>query len=353
MKNSLYLLILLLAAMAGCLTNDNTQFRTSDPNEILLAMLSELPTVSSARHTEITAGSNHFDAIEVKTRHYTIYTTVTDRLILRRLPMLLESAWQNFQLFGDMVGQSQNKPGEVYYFQNRDQWLVFTNALAGDNASVFAQIQSGAYCYENICVAWQISRQADFSVLTHEAWHQYCGLNFKEPLPSWLAESSATYLESYQWDADGLVFSPRYNTNRLGSLRISMAAGVNFSLEQLIGSDPGAVINDIANLDKEKAELIISGYYARLYALSRFCFEYEYGIYRKDYLAIFADAYAGTLPLPAQIKNADEQWQKTRLWNMQAGTSLFNHYFGEHKAIIEEQYQSFCVKLASSVRIVR
>ncbi|MBN2063282.1 MAG: hypothetical protein JW745_00655, partial [Sedimentisphaerales bacterium] len=190
-----------------------------------------------------------------------------------------------------------------------------------------------------------------FSVLTHEAWHQYCDLNFNQTIPSWLAESSAVYLEAYKWDAQGLSFSPRYNLNRLAALKLSINAGVHFSIEQLTGSDPGAIITKNMNLTNDQSDMIISAYYARLYALARFFFEFEYGIYRKPYLNIFTDLYNGSAKLPQNLQNANMQEQKTRLWNMHAGQHLYNSYLKPTNQLIEQQYQAFCRSLASSVKI--
>ncbi len=349
MKKTVIWLIFIFLILPGCKNQTVSGLEQTDNTNI--AMLEGLPTVISAQKHIITVGEFQYEALKINTSHYIIYTTVTDRLILRRLPMLLESAWQNFQTFSPNYQSEQRVKGNIYYFRDRQQWLDFSRAFAPESFHIFEQVRSGAYCHNRTCVAWQISRQADFSVLTHEAWHQYCDLNFSQTLPSWLAESSAVYLEAYKWDAQGLSFSPRYNLNRLAALKLSINAGINFSIEQLTGSDPGAVITSNMHLTNEQSDMIISAYYARLYALARFFFEFEYGIYRKPYLNIFTDLYNGSAKLPQPLLNADIQEQKTRLWNMQAGQYLYNLYLGSHNQLIEQQYQAFCLSLASSVKI--
>ena len=283
----------------------------------------------------------------MSTSHYTIHTTATDRLILRRLPMLLESAYQSFNEFAPSENQAV---GTIYYFRDRDQWLAFTKYLTGSQASTFEKIHSGAYCYQDICVAWQINRIADFSVLTHEAWHQYCGLNMSDTLPSWLAESSAVYLESFVWDTDGLKFSPRHNLNRLWDLKRTMQAGVSFSISKLTQSDPGSILDSMSKMSEKQKGLVIAGYYARMYALSRFMFEYEYGIYRKGYTSIYNDAIAGKLVLSPELRGAHENYSQTRLWSARAGYELFQSYIAEPTGIVEVQFQAYCSKLASTIR---
>ena len=332
----------LLLFFSGCLspTVDNTSTAANSPIDILRS----LPTVQSVEKSDISFADISYDSITIKTDHYIIHTTATDRLILRRLPMLLESAYLNFSKFAPADKQP---PGVIYYFKKRDQWLTYTRHLTGSQASTLEKIHSGAYCYQDICVAWQINRAADFSVLTHEAWHQYCGINMADTLPSWLAESSAVYLESFTWDTNGLKFSPKHNLNRLWDLRRTMQAGISFSIDQITQSDPGMLLNSVPANQKE---LVLAAFYARLYALARFMFEYEYGIYRKSYETIYRDAVTGNLKLSEQLRSAHDQYSQTRLWSSLAGHELFQSYISDPTGIIELQFQDFCGKLASSVR---
>ena len=348
-----FLVITITLLLAGCnsrvgeVVNDNNRY------EKPLATLAALPTVQAVSLSVIDVGAESYESITIETDHYLIHTTASDRLLLRRLPMLLESAWVNYNEFVPVADGVELVKGQVYYFRNRDQWLAYTRANTGDSAEIFARIDSGAYCFEDKCVAWQISRNADFSVLAHEAWHQYCGLYMKSVLPSWLAESSAVYLESYKWDAKGLAFSPKYNLGRLASLKLSMQAGMGFSVRQLVGSDPGFIISKTDNMSPEQKQLYISGYYGRLYALGRFMFEYEYGIYRKGFESLLTDAMAGELALSPGLKNAEGTFSKSRAWSMHAGLELFENYIAEPSGELEKQYQDYCGKLAGSIRLRR
>lgn len=347
------LAIIIFVFLAGCGEVDVSigGGEDIDPVVKVVDILGKLPTVESVSVSEIDVLTERYPSITIETAHYTIHTTATDRLILTRLPMLLESAWLNYSQFAPISEAGELVKGQVYYFRDRTQWLAYTRAYTGESAEVFARIDSGAYCYNDICVAWQISRLADFSVLTHEAWHQYCGLYMKSELPSWLAESSAVYLESYKWDAKGLVFSPKYNLGRLGSLRKSMESGLYFSVSQLVGSDPGAVLGATDGMSSDEKSLYVSGYYARLYALSRFMFEYEYGIYRRGYEQIFADAMRGELKLSEELKSVGEEYAKSRIWSMYAGRELFENYISQPSDLFEGQYQDYCMKLAGTVRL--
>ncbi|MBN2064984.1 MAG: hypothetical protein JW745_09295, partial [Sedimentisphaerales bacterium] len=176
MKNYIVIwLIFSLVLMTGCKNPNISGIKPADSNTNI-AILENLPTVTSVQKHTIPVGEIEYAALKIETSHYIIYTTVTDRLILRRLPMLLESAWQNFHSFTPDTRPRQSAKGQVYYFNTRQQWLDFSRSFAPESFHIFEQVRSGAYCHNRTCVAWQISRQADFSVLTHEAWHQYCDL---------------------------------------------------------------------------------------------------------------------------------------------------------------------------------
>ncbi len=313
-----------------------------------IALVESLPTVESVERSELSILSESYDCLRIETSHYMIYTTVLDRLMLGRLPMLLESAWSEFDEFVPAIGAGSLDKGEIYYFDSREQWLAYTRANTGASADIFAKIDSGAYCYDGKCVAWRISRRGDLSILAHECWHQYCGQHMRVVLPSWLAESSAVYLESYKWDAGGLKFSAKYNIGRLVSLRQSMDAGLNFSVRQLVGSDPGYYLSRTEGMSGEQVALYVSGYYSRLYALSRFMFEYEYGIYRSGYEQIFADAMSGDLKLSDELLAAAGDYVNTRQWSNEAGMELFLNYIGVPEGEFERRYQGYCAKLGGA-----
>ena len=344
-----YLIIISLIIASGCMQADKGEVEVNSAAK-QLAFLNELPTVISAKHSEIVLADLSYPSTRIETRHYIIETTVKDKLLLRRLPMLLESAWNNYNSFMNSPEQVTTEKGLVYYFNDREQWSKYTYYFSGESAATLDKISSGAYCLNNVCVAWQIDRQADFSVLAHEAWHQYCGMNMKYNLPSWLAESSAVYLEAYKWDAKGLDFSPKYNINRVGALKLSIVSGINFSIEQLVSTDPGYILEKISLSSNIDPDMVIAGYYARLYALGRFMFEYEYGVYRKNYEQIFIDTLTGDLKLADHLKAVSADQQKLRIWNKLAGRELFVSYLGQPEDF-EGLYQQYCQKLAGTVRI--
>src|SRR5438477_11323075 len=60
-----------------------------------------------------------------KTQHYLIHTTIKDPEVLRRLPQVMEGAYQQYQQFvrAPMQGSS---PMPCFVFSKRPEWAEFT-----------------------------------------------------------------------------------------------------------------------------------------------------------------------------------------------------------------------------------
>ena len=121
--------------------------------------------------------------LKIFTRHYEICTTLTDPLILRQLPVFLESAFRHYGEVIDGPVEVDHKL-KVYFFETRRQWEDYTRYWAGRMASSYLKIRSGAYYLNGASVAYKLSRQSNFSVLAHEGWHQYVDEFFESRMPS-------------------------------------------------------------------------------------------------------------------------------------------------------------------------
>ncbi|MBI9018303.1 MAG: hypothetical protein JEZ07_13705 [Phycisphaerae bacterium] len=270
---------------------------------------------------------------KIITRHYDIYTTVEDRLILQRLPLVMESA---FEAYCQLANYTSSKTSlNVYFFASRQQWEDFTLKLVKPNPQEYLQIKSGAYCYQGNIVAYHIGRKTNFSIVAHEGWHQFRGLIAKGDFPAWLDECIACSFESWKEEDRQLIFDAKFNGARLMALKKTIANGKLFSLEQMLRSEPGQMVN--AN----EAD----AYYAQLYSLSRFLHEYDYCYYELNFRKILIDSI-------------ECKWQKefeylpanTRKWNSVAGLEMFKRYVNSDMATANAQYRSFCLKLAQEAR---
>jgi len=286
------------------------------------------------------------DGLIVQTEHYTLYTTLLEPLMLRQIPAFLESAYKAYQ---SQLPQPipSGQPLEVYLFDTRGQWEDFTRGMAGNDATVYLQIQRGAYTLNGIVVAYNIGRKQTFSVIGHEGWHQFNQRLFAYRLPSWLDEGIATLFETCSYTQGRFVFEPSRNLMRLGSLKETLLERQLIPLRELIMLNPGQVINGHGD------DAAVIGFYAQNYAMVRFLREYNYGIRLRKYHAMLLGGANGTWPLQNDFAAiaADRTRPLTVGWNMQVSPVLFAYYIDPDINALEAQYQDYCRKLVYHVQL--
>jgi len=171
--------------------------------------------------------------------------------MLRTVPGFIESAYWGYN---DQLPQPIETVAKfrIYLFADRDQWERFTRSFAGEQASVFCKIKTGAY-YLN----------GALSAIGHEGWHQFNSRHFTFRLPSWLDEGVAMLFETSRYEDGVFYFDPTRNVQRLGALRETLNAGKPISLKELIATSPGEV------LATDQSETVLA-FYSQSYALVRF-----------------------------------------------------------------------------------
>ena len=287
--------------------------------------------------------------LEITTRHYRIYTSLQDPLILRQVPVFLESAFKSYcRLIGREL--KHDKKLLVYLFDNRSQWEDFSKYWTRDLSTIYLKISAGAYYVNGASVAYHIGRQSNFSVLAHEGWHQFSDELFQYRLPAWLDEGLATNFESYQWQNGQVTFSARLNGSRLMSLGRAMVGNVLFRLADLVLLDAGRVISHTA-VDAGP-DPKVAAYYAQLYAFIRFLREDNYGERSLQLQEMLEDAYLGRWPLDEHLRAEAVQraHNPSRLWNAAVGKLIFQRYIAADPGQVEGQYHSYCRKILSGVR---
>ena len=302
----------------------------------------DLPTVKSAEVWDNPYGQG----LVIKTRHYTVYTTLLDPLMLRQVPAFMESA---YKAYSSQIPDPQvsDLNFTTYLFGTRRHWEAYTKEITGPHANVYLQIQRGAYCLNDVCIAYNIGRKATFSVLGHEGWHQFNSVCFAYRLPSWLDEGVATLFETCHYERGQFVFEPQKNLNRLGALKLAMQNGNMIPLKYLIALNPGQV------LPSKDSDENISAFYAQTYALVRFLREAHYGIRLKKYHNLLIAGSRGNWPLTdEQVRIAsDRRIPLTVSWNQQVSPKLFGLYIESDIERLEKEYLTFCGKLVSRVRV--
>ncbi|MBL7215493.1 MAG: hypothetical protein ISS71_07420 [Phycisphaerae bacterium] len=284
----------------------------------------------------------------IQTKHYRVYTTLLEPLMLRQVPGFIESAFKAYesQLPRPRLARQLM---DVYLFGTRGQWEDFTKSFTGAESAMYLQIKKGAYVANGTCVAYNIGRKQTFSVIGHEGWHQYNQHLFTYRLPSWLDEGIATLFETCRYTQGQFVFEPGKNLMRLGSLKETMQKGGFIPLHQLILLNPGQVLTGGYG-DTDDA---VIAFYAQNYALVRFLREQNYGIRLRKYHALLLGAAEGTWPLQGDWATmaADRRQRLTARWNSQVSGALFDYYINEDIQKLDAEYREFCAKIVYHIRL--
>ncbi len=221
----------------------------------------------------------------LETDNYLIHTTVKDNMFLELAPILAESCQKRF------TQQLQLRPRtgkmQVYVFSNRREWEAYTRAYTGSKAESYLRIRSGGFVERDRSVLYYIGRYAMLTVMAHELFHQYLQHNQAGPVPAWLNEGLACYFEAHEWQNNKPVFTSRRNLFRLKPLYQAMIEGQLFSLEELLSTHPGKVMD----LSAEK----VAAYYSQVWALIQFLRYGQDGKYAQAFDRLLADLGAAEL----------------------------------------------------------
>ncbi len=291
--------------------------------------------------------SKYGPGLKLTTDHYEILTTLRQPLMLRIVPGFIESAYHGYN---EQLPQAieSSTPFQVYLFADRTQWEDFTRDFAGEQASLFCKIKSGAYYLNGACVVYDIGSQRTLSALGHEGWHQFNSRHFKYRLPSWLDEGVAMQFETGVSEGGVFHFDPAANLQRLGALREMLVMGYPIPLQELVSTSPGEVL-------ATDADQAVMAFYSQSYALIRFLREADYGRHRDAYRRLLSDGLLGRWPLDASAGTiaADRNLPRSLQWNRQVGRQLFAHYLGPNLHQLEQDYLTFCERITRDLITTR
>lgn len=346
-KYSIFTFVLIAALfLTGCQSDTRSQSNAISPQNpsSLAEYMRNEPAVRSVK-----AWANPYgEGLCIETKHYRLYTTLLEPLMLRQMPSFLESAYAAYQ--GQLPLPVSDGPLlETYLFNDRAQWDQYTKDTTGTDAEVYLQIVRGAYTVDGAVVAYNIGRKQTFGVIGHEGWHQFNQRLFVYRLPSWLDEGIATLFETCRYEQGRFLFEPQQNLMRLGSLRQAVLENHLLPVRALIALNPGQVLNGSASDD------LILSFYAQNYALVRFLRENNYGVRLRSYHQLLQGGAGGTWPLQGDFAAmaADRTQSLTVGWNMQVSPALFTAYIDQDIDRLNAEYQAFCRKIVYHVREVK
>lgn len=195
----------------------------------------------------------------LKTRHYQLHTTCTDRVFLELAPRVLESALIEYQKLIPLDAPLGDRM-KIYLFASRMEWERFTRQTTGPRAATYLKIRSGGYEEGGITVLHYSRRGPTLSILAHEGLHQYLTMTGRRGVPAWLNEGLACYFEAFDLDKhDWPVFDPHANTIRRQNLREALEKNRIIPLAELLTMDAGSAVRG--------GEVRTQSYYAQLWGL--------------------------------------------------------------------------------------
>jgi hypothetical protein len=265
----------------------------------------------------------------IRTAHYRIFTTVSTVALRDRAPGFLDHALSHYRTaLGPLPLPSARL--DTYLLDNRAQWSTLTRQLMGAQAETLLKIPRGGYASRGIGVFFDIGLYDTLAIAAHEGWHQYTQRTFREPLPVWLEEGIASYMEGHRWDGPTPRFLPWANMQRFDQLRSASTRGDLVSLSKLLDGRP----QDYLGTDDEQ----ILTYYAQLWGLIHYLNEWDHGRYAPALRMLLADAAAGG------IRRAVEDRLGARAGGMlgaRVGPTIFLAYFNTDLDAAAREYAEF------------
>lgn len=270
----------------------------------------------------------------VRTQNYRIYTTEVNPVVRSRLPLFMESALPWYRSALGPLDAPRSRM-DVFVMSSRPEWERLTVHIMGASARRYLHIQRGGFAAGGRALLFDIGTHDTFAIAAHEGWHQFTQRTFREPLPVWLEEGIATFMEGHRWDAGTPLFLGWANTERFDQLRLAAARAELLTLEQLLDASP--------------QELIGAGstgtltYYAQVWALVHFLREADGGSRRATLETLVADAAAGRMGRAvAAAHGLDGTVGATA---MARGPLVFKAYFGDDLARAGREYDEFVRRL--------
>ncbi|MFA6133672.1 MAG: hypothetical protein WC869_06610 [Phycisphaerae bacterium] len=271
-------------------------------------------------------------------QHYVVYCTTNNRALETFLPGFMEAAYDNYLALTCLSERRLKEPLPIYLMGTRAEWASLTTSVVGANAKTYLALQAGGYCYQGVCVFWDIGNLPTFTVASHEGFHQFLHHRLADRLPMWLEEGMCTVAEGYDLSEDHVTFTADRNVLRFSDLRNAIVAGKWIPLGKLLPMDAGdAVVGS-------NVEAV--GYYGQLWALQQFIRsrpDYKAGLTR-----LLADAEKGklntamgmTAPQLAQLRSNGKAYNQT------VSPVLFRQYICSDLAGFERDYFAYAKKIA-------
>lgn len=276
--------------------------------------------------------------VEMRTPSYRIFTTMNEKsLLVERLPRFMEGALAHYTS-GVCPLPRPGGAMESYILANRPQWTRLTQRVMGDQAETYLLIKRGGFAAGGKAILYDIGVHDTLAIAAHEGWHQYTQRVFRQPLPVWLEEGLACYMEGYRWDRTDRTrtnFLPWANEERYDALRRAERSGKLIPLAELTTATPQELM--------ARDESLALSYYAQVWALTQFLMEGEGGAHADALRSMLRDAAAGRL-IDEMGRTFGRRAAQASVMRRR-GDGVLRAYVGKPGADLDEAYRAFITNI--------
>ena len=191
------------------------------------------------------------------------------------------------------------------------------------------RIRRGGFAVRGVGVYYDLGLYDTLAIAAHEGWHQFTQRTFADPLPIWLEEGMAVYMEGHRWRGPRPTFAPWANVERFDRLVAMVNAGRAPDLRRLLDERPQDHIAEDATDD-------VLDYYAGVWALAHFLAEGRAG---GDLGAVLGDASGGRLR--GTLADAVGRERARRALAARLGPVVFQAYFEDDLASAQAAFGRF------------
>lgn len=225
----------------------------------------------------------------VRTDHYNLHLAVKDPVFRGQLPAYMEAC---LSAYGSAIAPIvlPADPMDFFVFASRQPWEAWTRRTLGEDADLYLGLGRGGFTTDGTSVLYDIGRVDTLTIAAHEGWHQFSQRSLRAPLPTWMEEGLACWMEGTRLTREGTPspFRPWRNFERWNELRSAVREDRLLPLDELLESSPQRC------LERGKDDLLT--YYAQCWALVHFLQEGADGRYRDGLRRLLLDAASGVLP---------------------------------------------------------
>ena len=276
----------------------------------------------------------------ITTQHYRIFTSAENPVLMNCLPGFLEAAYEHYEDLTGLTRPQAAKPLDVYMLASRQEWTHLTEHIVGRDAPHLS-IVAGGYCHKGVGIYWDLRNRATLSIAAHEGLHQFLYHQMRHRLPLSIEEGLCVSAEGFHIRADEntVVFVPRHNPSRYGTLRKAIVNRRWTPARRLLRMTAGDTITGMT----EEALT----WYAQVWALSMFLRTSEH--YREGFARLLEDARSGSLHIAMNVPRDayDELMKRGGHYSRTVGLPVFRHYITADLDTFERRYVAFSRRLAA------